>query len=282
MKIKYIILAGIVVALSSCSTAYRSGQTPDDVYYSPAPVENSYVNSVTSQDRNSYAYRNSEEAQIRQGIQDPLYRSPITLDLGFGYGYSPYYSYNNFGNPFYNNYYDPFGYKGLYNNPYYGYGYYGYNSLGLYSPYNYNYYSPYSYYDPYGYGYYSSGKTNINTNRGVRRYNLNAYTGGGTTTTQSAGVRNSIETTAPATRRTTGVGNVIRRVFSPSSSTRTNNNSNRVYYNNSNSERRSNSNSNSRTFETPQRTYTPPSVSTPSSSGNNNSSNSAPVRTFKR
>src|SRR5690349_15345750 len=140
MKIKYIFFVSSMVAvISSCTTAYRSGQTPDDVYYSPAPERNSYVNSINDRDRNSYSYRNDnsylndEEAEIRRGIRNPAYRSSIALS--FGLGYSPYYSpfgYSPFG---YSPYYSPYGFGSYY-------GYDPYMSHSLYNPYFYN---------PYGY-----------------------------------------------------------------------------------------------------------------------------------
>lgn len=306
MKIKYILSIVAISAFSSCSTAYRSGQTPDDVYYSPAPVQSSYVSTVSDKDQNSYSYRNDEDAEIRRGIQDPAYRTPATLDLGFGYnpygytpfGYSPY-LYNSlaFGNSFYG--YDPYGYMGMYNP--YMYNSFGYGGLGLYNPYSFynpynSFYNPYSIYNsPYygGYGHSSSlyypVTGNINTNTGVRRYNLNAYTnnrsGVNNNNNGNTGVRGSTPAnTAPSPapiRRTSGVGNVIRRVFSPNRNNYVAPSNNNRSYNNSN--RSYNNSNNSRTFnndaQTPSRTYTP-SVSTPSSSGNSNSS--APVRTFRR
>ena len=131
MKTKYLFLVGLVVAFSSCSTAYRTGQTPDDVYYSPAPAQDTYVRTVSQDDRESYGYRNDEEQDIRRGIRDQRYRSSISF--GIGSGYSPY-AYNPYVyNPYsYNNPYafDPYGYKGIYD-PY------------AYNPYYNNYYSPY-------------------------------------------------------------------------------------------------------------------------------------------
>jgi hypothetical protein len=47
MNTRILLLAAVAVGLSSCSTMYKSGQTPDDVYYSPAPqqrVASSYNN----------------------------------------------------------------------------------------------------------------------------------------------------------------------------------------------------------------------------------------------
>src|SRR3982750_3146090 len=51
MNTKIILLSLGVAALSSCSTAYKSGQTPDDVYYSPAQEKEAYVQTEQQQDR---------------------------------------------------------------------------------------------------------------------------------------------------------------------------------------------------------------------------------------
>jgi hypothetical protein len=295
MKIKHLLLLGVVAAFSSCSTAYRTGQTPDDVYYSPAPQENTYVSRVTEQDKNSYSYRNQEDANIRRGINDPVYRNAITFSTGMGYGYSPYsmFPYNSFNNPFYGNNgygyngygYNSYGMKGMYD-PYYNslgynnlnfysspYGYYNSNSLGYgYSPYNYG-YSPY--YAPVLFSH-----QNVNTNTGARRYNLNVYNNNPSANSGSGGNVQPIRTTPSGT---TGVGNVIRRVFTPSQRStysppaNNSNSNNRRTYNNNNSD----NNNRNNTYETPQRTFTPstPSNSQPSSS---ESGNSAPVRTFRR
>jgi hypothetical protein len=299
MKIKYILFFALAGALAGCSTAYRSAQTPDDVYYSPAPVQNSYVTKSDRQDRdsyvtpeseqdeNSYYYRN-EDMDIRRGISDPFYRNSITFSMG--YGYNPYslFPYNSFNNPFYG--YDAFGYSPYGYSPY-GYSPYGYSPYGfkgMYNPYNSFGYSPYSFgYSPYmsyySSGYYPAGHMRVNTNTGARKYNLNGYN---TTsrTAQPSGNAQPIRTETTAPVRSTGVGNVIRRVFTPSErrsySTPNSNNNTRTYDNNNT---RTYNNNRSNTNETRSFDRTP-SVSTPSSSSGNSSSNSssAPVRTFRR
>ena len=298
MKINYLFIITALAALSSCSTAYRSGQTPDDVYYSPAPVsaggggtqDNSYLSTLNNKDQNSYAYRNSEETN-GSGNNNSYYTSPISLGFGMGYGYSPYsmYPYNSFMNPYYSPYsyggygYNSFGLKGMYD-PYY-------NDFGFSSPYGFG-YSPYSFgYSPYslGYpylglglspysysGYYSpivfSSKP-VNSNVGPRRYNLNVYNNeriGRTNNDQP--IRNTQTGTVQPSRET-GVGRVIRRVFTPQENNtyvRPNNNTERTY---------NNTNQNN-SYQAPQRSFSSPSVSSPSSSSSN--SGSAPVRTFRR
>jgi hypothetical protein len=301
MKIKYLLFAGSIAVLSSCSTAYRSGQTPDDVYFSPAPQPNEYVSHSNGDDQDSYYYRNNEEDyNIRRGIENPAYRAPLSLSLGFGYSPYSYYPYNSLYNPYgYNSYYgySPFGMKGMYN-PYFD--DFGYNGLSFYNPYSlYNpYYGGYGY-SPFGYGYspfYSSinfYSKPINTNTGARRYNLGGYTNNLNRNNESGSVqpiRNTQTGVAPESNGT-GMGRVIRRVFSPSERNsytpsanssrrevrRSNSDNNRrsSYYNNN--ERRSNS------YEAPTRSFSPSTPSSSSSSSSSGSgSSSAPVRTFRR
>jgi hypothetical protein len=289
MKIKHLLFAGLAVSLASCSTAYRSGQTPDDVYYSPAPPENTYVVNK-SEDRNSYRYQDEEEQDIRRGIRNPAYRSDISI--GVGLGYSPY-MYNGLGfgsyynpyNPYAFNSYGAYGYKGIYDP--YGYNMYGYSPYSSFSPYGG--YSPYlfygnNYFNPYyGSGYYSPiyaypgiGSINYNSNTGPRRVNLSSYNNTGnsrisrTIPSSSVPVR-TFSTEQP--RQGTGVGNVIRRVFTPEG---------RSYSSPSNNQSYRNENSRSNNNNAPVRSF----ESTPSSNtGSSNSSGgggSAPVRTFRR
>jgi hypothetical protein len=52
---RIILVFSLASIMMGCSTAYRSGQTPDDVYFSPVREESGYVN--VDDDRN---YRESE------------------------------------------------------------------------------------------------------------------------------------------------------------------------------------------------------------------------------
>ncbi len=88
------------IVLASCTTAYRSGQTPDDLYYSKArTVEKAHVRSEVRDE----IY---EDRQIRMAAYDPRWR---TLDDRYDYDhrYSPYsYGYSN--GYYYNPYYYPY------------------------------------------------------------------------------------------------------------------------------------------------------------------------------
>ena len=273
MKTKHLFLLGIIAAFSSCSSAYRIGQTPDDVYFSPAPPQNNYVTSNNQQNKDTYAYNNtynSEDLAIRRGIGNPRYRNNISLD--FGYGYNPYDYYgSSFYNP-YSSYYNP--YSSFYNP-------YTYTGVTFY-PYNYNYnnsyYSPYynNYYPPVYYIPKSGGA--VSNYSGPRKYNMGVYNNNTNanpvythpvqpTTTNSVPVR----TFKTQPTNTSGVGNFIRRVFSGD-------NSSNNRYNSGNS----NNSSSSRTFDTRSSNSNSSSNSnTNSSTSDNKSSGSAPVRTFK-
>lgn len=275
MKTIHLLLLGLIVIFSSCSTAYRTGQTPDDVYYSPAPAQDAYIRTDNQDEKDSYANNstyNNEDMGIRRGIKDSRYRNNVSINLG--YGYNPY-GYNSYGynNPY--DYYNSYGYNNAYINPYY-------------NPYTLNCfptsYSNY-YYSPQVYTY--SKSRGVNRIINPRKYNLGAYTNNTNTsisnhgyspvitTTTSAPIRSI--TTTPSNGRTitpaahnsgNGVGNFIRRVFTPD------NNSNRVYQSESNNTNTFN-NSNSIPLRTTQ-------SSSSGSSSNSSSGGSAPVRTFRK
>ena len=273
MKTKHLFLLGIIAAFSSCSSAYRIGQTPDDVYFSPASPQNNYVTSNNQQNKDTYAYNNtynSEHLAIRRGIGNPRYRNNISLD--FGYGYNPYDYYgSSFYNP-YSSFYNPYTYTGVTFYPYN----YNYNN-SYYSPYYNNYYPP-VYYIPKSGGAVSNYSGPRKYNMGVYNNNTNAnpvYTHPAQpTTTNSVPVR----TFKTQPTNTSGVGNFIRRVFSGGNSSNNSYNSSNNRYNSGNS----NNSSSSRTFDTRSSNSNSSSNSnTNSSTSDNKSSGSAPVRTFK-
>ncbi|HCF63858.1 MAG TPA: hypothetical protein PLE75_01380 [Ferruginibacter sp.] len=93
MKNKIILLAlGGAFFLGSCTSAYKSTQTPDDVYYSPLrDVKESKVEEE---------YISREDRQIRIGTRNPRWR----YDDNWDYRYDPYrygYHYGYYYNPYY-------------------------------------------------------------------------------------------------------------------------------------------------------------------------------------
>lgn len=274
MKTKYLILLAVIVAFSSCSTAYQTGQTPDDVYYSPAPEPvKEYV-----------VFDNSEERQIRSQMNSLRHRNNVSLSIG--YGYSPYYyspaygfGYSKFGYPYSYGIYDPYGYSYM---PYFS------TPYPFYNPFPYYYNSSYKggYYGGYGgyrgffaYDYYNYQPLQHNT--GPRQYNLGTYgrnvpraprtqtvrgSDGQTYTPTSVPVRKFTPTQSEAPKETK-VGGFIRKVFTPSTEKKSSNPTpNRTF-------ERSNQRENP---TPPTRNFTPPPSSSSSGSG------SAPVRTFKK
>jgi hypothetical protein len=100
MKTKLILIALITAGLSSCSTAYKMQQTPDDVYYSPAPPQDLYVQVNNEEDRNVYNNSSSEDREILRRVNNRRWRKR-NYDYGYSYpypyGYYPY-SYYPYGN----------------------------------------------------------------------------------------------------------------------------------------------------------------------------------------
>lgn len=103
MQSKILLFVLSVAAFSSCSTAYKTGQTPDDVYYSPAKVVEQKKYNEPEQER--YTVKNDYE--ITMGIRDRRWRD---FRNDYEYDYSPYnYCYSKYTNHgyYYNPYYYP-------------------------------------------------------------------------------------------------------------------------------------------------------------------------------
>jgi uncharacterized membrane protein YgcG len=103
MQSKTLLLALSVAAFSSCSTAYKTGQTPDDVYYSPARV--AIPDKDRDDDRDHVRNDRRDDYEITMGIRDRRWRdfrddyeyknSPYNYTvcncMCYGYYYNPYY-----------------------------------------------------------------------------------------------------------------------------------------------------------------------------------------------
>ncbi len=118
MKLSVPLLALTVAALSSCTSAYKTGQTPDDVYFSPGREEKAQEY-VQLQERDDRYYRGSdyyEERFLRMRMQN-RYRWSALDDYYFNntYAYNAYGYYQNWYSPW-NSYYA----WNTYYNPYYG------------------------------------------------------------------------------------------------------------------------------------------------------------------
>ena len=112
MKSVLPVLASVLI-FASCSTAYKSGQTPDDVYYSPErPKE--YVRTEKKDDRRNYDEGESrDDRYIRMKIRDRRY---ATLYDDYG-SYNPYYYHYYNSSLYYNSPWNSVSYWNYYYNP---------------------------------------------------------------------------------------------------------------------------------------------------------------------
>lgn len=99
MNLKILLFATAVAGISSCSTAYKNIQTPDDVYYSPVRLVEEDIRH--DKEKKEVSYRDPEERVIRMAAYDRRWRD---FDDDFDYRYNPYnygYSYGYYYNPYY-------------------------------------------------------------------------------------------------------------------------------------------------------------------------------------
>lgn len=235
-----ILLFGFAAALLTGCSTYRAGQTPDDVYYSPAREAVAKTETKRTDRYDDYATREDDQ-YLRMKIRNRDRWSLIDdNDYWYDSRYVPLYDYNTYRNNW-NSY--------TWNNWNPGY----YNTLSPYTVFGYG--RNYGYGNYYGYGYggsyypggYFKGQTYI-TKRppSVSRPTLSGYSN-----------RNY-------NNNNYNLGNTILKAISPSSS-----NANNSYSN-------TNSNNNN-TYTAPERTYTPSSSGSSSSSSSSSSGSSGGV-----
>ncbi|MEY2596123.1 MAG: hypothetical protein RI965_1395 [Bacteroidota bacterium] len=151
--------------LMGCSVAYRSGQTPDDVYFSPARNNSSYV---ITDDEDGYGGGRYNAAAVP--MEDRYLRMKSFSRSRWGLFDDDYAYWNN---PYWNNrsYFDLYSYSGNI----------GFNNFSLGNPFMFN---PISYYySPFSPMYYGQPLVVLNTfkttvapkNSGPRVYNMSNY-----------------------------------------------------------------------------------------------------------
>lgn len=209
MKPLSLLSLGLVVFLSSCSTAYQAVQTPDDVYYSPGAAveraervqnrrannEQEYQEYVSSQD-DAYLRRKVANRNRWSSIDDFSYWNDCR--------YSFYPSTYNYFNPYFNSF-GSISYNPFLGGHYFGAGFTGgigfYPSLGWGNPY----YTLVYYGNPnYKGGGGSVSSSNLAGARNKTYNNFNNYTN-----TKSGAVSNS--------RSGQTFGNLMKTVFTPGS-----------------------------------------------------------------
>lgn len=122
MKFTILLLAFSVLLISSCTTAYKTGQTPDDVYYSPAQPQDEYVQSERKDNRRYYTDDYYDNRYLRMKVRNRY----LWDDLDGWYGYDRYsigynYYFGSYYNPYntWNYYYNPYGICHIKNISYY-------------------------------------------------------------------------------------------------------------------------------------------------------------------
>jgi hypothetical protein len=251
---KRIIFSTIIAAslLTACSSVYRTGQTPDDLYYSPAKEVVAKVKPADKPQEEYQEYVNSSEDRYLK-MKAHNYNYWNSLDDYSYWNDSRYSYYNSIWSPYsyysYNSSF--FGFYGLGGNPY---------LLGWNPFFN-------SYYYGWGWssgGWYSSAYiVNSYKNPTLRRTtgaaNIFAYQN--RTYSNNNNASNIFAPGSIANTSTNNFGTLVRRVFTPASNNNNNNNNNNSTWN---SPVRVQSNS-----------YTPTSSSAGGASGGYNSSGSS-------
>jgi uncharacterized membrane protein YgcG len=99
---KVILILSIAISILSCSTAYKTGQTPDDLYAAKPRVEAIKEERKTER-RYETVEQITERRQIRMSIYDPRWRR-LDYDYDYDWRYNPYaygYNYGYYYNPCY-------------------------------------------------------------------------------------------------------------------------------------------------------------------------------------
>jgi hypothetical protein len=186
MKHQILLLAITAAVLSSCTTAYKTGQTPDDVYYSPARPQDEYVRVDDDEERYRYDDEYYDDRYLRMKVQN---RSRWNyLD--------DWYSYDRYGyryNYYYGSYYNPYTSWNYYYNPYCT------NTVVVYNP--------------------KQNNTVTNVPR-PRNFNLNSYTNTTYNTVNNGVKMNSVKNGTKITRSVynnsnsgNGLSNTIKNIF---------------------------------------------------------------------
>ncbi len=184
MKHTLLLIAISAVVFTSCSTAYKAAQTPDDVYYSPAKEVSTYARTEDRRDRYQENLTYEDDRFLRMKVQN---RDRWQMIDDYSYWYDSRFDYRYDYNIYNNNYYN----KNLYslnnwNSPY-GFNPYGYNTYGYNGFNNRNFYGYGGYYSPsYPVIYYknpkvysgATGKSNLSTYTNNKYSNSNRNTSG--------------------------------------------------------------------------------------------------------
>jgi hypothetical protein len=111
MKRQILLLAITAAALSSCTTAYKTGQTPDDVYFSPTRPQDEYVRVEERDEPGQYDDDYYDDRYLRMKVQNRTQWAYLDDWYAYDrYGYRANFYYGSYYNPYtsWNYYYNPY------------------------------------------------------------------------------------------------------------------------------------------------------------------------------
>lgn len=123
MRSSILLLAFSAAILGGCSTSYKTGQTPDDVYYSPERQHDEYVQTKNNDDKK---YQGDDEYYDDRYLHMKVHNRSMWSDLDDWYYYNRRYTYGYYNcwcsNPwtpatYWNYYYNPYSSHGIVMNP---------------------------------------------------------------------------------------------------------------------------------------------------------------------
>jgi hypothetical protein len=115
MRRSILLLALSAAVLGGCTSAYKTGQTPDDVYYSPERQHDEYVRVKENDDRK---YQGDADYYDDRYLRMKVHNRVMWSDLDDYYFYNPRYSYSYYNSLNWNNPWSPYTYWNQYYNPY--------------------------------------------------------------------------------------------------------------------------------------------------------------------
>lgn len=115
MKSQILLLALTTAAISSCTTSYKTGQTPDDVYFSPTRPQEEYVQ-TEKKEKSNYQSRDEyyDDRYLRMRVHNRRWS-----ELDDYYYYGNRYDYSYYNSFYWNNPWSPCTYWNSHYNPYY-------------------------------------------------------------------------------------------------------------------------------------------------------------------
>jgi len=202
MRSAILLLVLSAVILGSCTSAYKTGQTPDDVYFSPERPQDKYV-TVREDDNSQYL---GDDYYDDQYLRMKVHNRMMWSELDDPYFYNPRYSY---GYSYYNNWANPW-------SPYTSWNYY-------YNPYC----SPVVYTPKTGMAYNHPRVFNLNTYNGTQLTNNN-YTKGSSPNSNNYNSKpvRIVGYSPNNNNSSSGAGNFLRNIFNGSSNNSSNSSSN--------------------------------------------------------